>query len=175
MPSPIETSSEHLQELGRIAARWSSLDPVLVQLLSKILRDENVAEAVYFTPISQRARLDTVSAMITASNVPSDAEKTELLAAIKAIGQLWSKRNDLMHSPIVRRYRRGLDAPEMIAKVTRPANPKNSRREVPLPLHYLKAHAERLDHLIGIIFGIVNAKEIKMLNELTRRGPSRDK
>lgn len=158
-------------EIGRIAARWSSLDLVLVKLLAETLQDEAVAEAMYFGIGSQRARFDVVRAVINASRRPSNNEKVQIGAILDDLGDLWGKRNDLMHSPAIKHYRRKGD-PDYSARVIRPANAKNSRRKVMLTLNYLKQHAGKLNALTEQLFQIAYSREIKLLKEMPKGQPS---
>jgi hypothetical protein len=164
MASPIEDSPRNLLEIGRIAARWSSLDLVMVKLLAETLQDEGVAEAMYFVLASQRARFDSVRAAVNASRRPSENEKVIISKIIEDLGDLWSKRNDLMHSPSVKRFKKG-GKTEMFARVIRPANAKNNRREVSLRLAELKQHAGKLQLLTKQLFQIAYAREIRMVED----------
>jgi hypothetical protein len=50
MKSPIEQSQEHLALLGVIAARWATLDLVLVGVLQEAINSNtpDMAEAIFF-------------------------------------------------------------------------------------------------------------------------------
>jgi hypothetical protein len=176
MPSPIESSHDHLTEIGRIAVRWSSLDFTLVKLIAESIEDENIAEAIYFTPISQRARLDMVRTVINAARRPTASEKSEISKLLESLGNLWIKRNELMHNPIVKHYGKKAE-PEMIARITRPANAKNPKKEMSLSLSYLKDHSSRLEAIAERLFQIAYARELRLLENAkkhpTWRGKSR--
>ena len=174
MASAVERSPRHLRELGRIAARWSSLDQVLAKLLAETLQDEAIAEAAYFTPMSQRARFDMVRTIINASQRPSQSEKLLIGNILDDLDALWLKRNEIMHNPIIAHYGPN-GGPTMIIRITRPANRKRPRREMPLPVNLLKQHATKLDALAEQLFKIAYARELELLKEATKTPSSGDK
>ena len=168
MRSPIENSPEHIRWLGIIAARWATLDTVLVMLLLKATGNYATAEAIYFSSSSQRLRLDQLRAIIKTCPWPT-ADKTTAIALIDQLDDLWCKRNDILHNPAIADSAKP-DAAYW-AQVKRPIR-KETERKVPLTLTYLEQHASMLSKIGGDIFTFTWGEEFLKLTDPVQLQPS---
>ena len=76
--SPVK-DPEIIRQLGSVTAGWASLDNILVELLSRLLRDDPAGEVIYFTLGSFKSRLDVISNLIIEMMDDADHRKQDLL------------------------------------------------------------------------------------------------
>jgi hypothetical protein len=163
MKSPIEESQEHLALLGTIAARWATLDLVLVGVLQEALNSASpeIAEAIYFSATASQARFEQVIAVVKTSSWPQE-NKQLIAGTIENVCNLWRRRNEIMHNPVIATPRQqGNRYWLKMSKMGR----KDYNTKKPLALKDLQEHADRLDELGNVLHDFVWGDIIKMLEE----------
>lgn len=85
--------------MGRIAVKWATLDDVLATALGTFIGNPEAGAALYFSSSSQQLRLDMLRAALFVSR-DTEAYKAECLKHIDAIGDLWKRRNILIHNGV---------------------------------------------------------------------------
>lgn len=94
---PLEASPEHIMLMGRIAANWAYMDSILAIAFGYLIGNHSAAEAIYYSSSSQSLRLDMMRASTRVSNLP-DELKDRCTKLLDQIGDLWKRRNTLMHN-----------------------------------------------------------------------------
>jgi hypothetical protein len=169
MKSPIEESQEHLVLLGIIAARWATLDLVLVGVLEEAVSSNksDMAEAIFFSATASQTRFEQVIAAVRASDWPQESKEL-ISATIEKLRELWRRRNEILHNPIIATGAQGgLRYWLKMSKVGR----KDWGEKKALALEDLQQHADRLDELGNVLHEFVWGDIIDMLERYEATNP----
>lgn len=170
MRSPVEENQEAITLLGTVAARWATLDVILVRLLAEAVGGDPMSEAIYFSSSSQKLRFDMLRAVVKAHHLWSGDEKAMLRRALEGLAGLWLARNDLMHNHVVKVGRRGLP-PSFVAMKATPANAK-PLKEITFSVSALQDHLDKLTEHAGPIWDFVYRDSIAALDRWNTRQSS---
>ncbi|HVV28287.1 MAG TPA: hypothetical protein VHC40_10015 [Rhizomicrobium sp.] len=100
MESPLEDSPELIVLLGKMAARWASLDTILASALGEFIGNPAAGQAIYFASSSQQLRIGMLKATVPISPLPA-LMKEECIALLDRLGDLWKRRNLFLHNPVL--------------------------------------------------------------------------
>ena len=142
MPSAIEESEPHLLAVGKIAARWATLDVTLSLVLGTLIRDLSAGASIYFAISSQGARLDVILAALRTAKL-DEVKKEAFRSDLQKLQKLWKRRNALLHSPVGRGS--PSDEPYSLIRTT-PLREVYIRTE-PVTLKQLREHADAVDRV----------------------------
>ncbi len=95
--SPLEHFPEYTKALGLIAVELANLEVVLSNLLGAILAaNQKVSGAIYFTPKSSQARMETLQNLVE-EVLPGTPFLEQAKSLLKRSLRLVNKRNDMLH------------------------------------------------------------------------------
>jgi hypothetical protein len=95
--SPLEHFPEYTKALGLIAVELANLEVVLSNLLGAILNaSQNVSSALYFTPKSSQARMETLQNLVE-EVLPNTPFLSQAKSLLRRSLRLVNKRNDMLH------------------------------------------------------------------------------
>lgn len=98
--SPLETDDELCLALGRISARWSTVELCLSEILNSLVGHAEAASAMYFSAQGFRARVEMLRAAAKHKIVEENAnEYTAQL--LQRVYDAWKSRKRLIHQPYV--------------------------------------------------------------------------
>ena len=122
--------------LGEVVAAWSYAESVVVRLLACILRDVQIAEAIYYSTPTFDGRVRMIKSVINATSL-QEAHKEAALKAIEGLRGLSGTRNSYIHNRIIHNQQ-GTEA-HMIAPAQPPGSPARGK---PMKAADIMAHAD---------------------------------
>jgi hypothetical protein len=93
---PLWDHPEVAQAIGIVTGEWSALEYTLCMMLGKLLGNQDeLAESIYFSLGSHKARHDLIAAAIL--SVMAEEEREHLLNVLDEVTKLANRRNALAH------------------------------------------------------------------------------
>lgn len=99
-----EHTPELLAEIGKVTIRWAAIDLALLDISYIALRNHDAAVAIILSgSVAGRQRLEAFNAVIAGSYF-NQAERQSILKVTETLRELATKRNAIVHSPLVVSY-----------------------------------------------------------------------
>ncbi|NTI03469.1 hypothetical protein G6K88_15710 [Agrobacterium rhizogenes] len=99
-----ERTPELLAEIGKVTVRWAAIDLVLLDISCIALRNHDAAVAIILSgSVAGRQRLEAFNGVIAGSYF-NQAERQSILKVTETLRELATKRNAIVHSPLVVSY-----------------------------------------------------------------------
>ena len=161
---------------GLIAVRWATLDDILAEALGAFIGNREAGIDIYFAVSSQGPRLDMLQAAIKHSKLP-DNLKEMCASNIEKIGELWKRRNILLHNPVVATIpvsempTTAKPSPDQLTYSTWVRRPlrKQQDQKIPLLAKEINEHLSALGKASIAIANVTNPGFVAMLQSLHER------